>query len=465
MIYLKTGVGIELRGDDILLAAVQSNLSKASFTHFLRITNYPRFTNADLCGAIDRFFRDNGLGRESVALGVSRQDCVIRCLDLPLEVKNNLQEVVRYQVQALEPTEDDGFYYDFAPIESGSGQKRLTVILAMARKSLLDKQLAMLREIGINPVVVACGSMGTASMFLAAQKDADSKTYFLVDAGMSSLELFALRNGQLVYSREVHKDDNQGWGDLLLSEINEAAAKLRMGSDSVLEKIVLTGESSRTVHTEIHERIPDCELIEASFPMAVAENNRQLIQEAASVCGLAFTTVAPRQSVKLNLLPSELKRHQGSLGIAVAAALGGIAVVLLAGMGLIEPIQNSRYLASLEAETQKLESPVRIVRDLEARGEQVSTQRDMLSGLLHDDDRNLDILKHLTEIFPSDSFLTSYANNNGAITLACQSGSSSEVIARLQRSSLLENVDQKGTISRNAASGRETFNVVARLRR
>jgi len=463
MIYLKTGVGIELRGEDILLAAVQSNFSKGTFTRFLRITDYPRFTRADLRGALDRFFRDYGLGRESVVLGVSRKDCVIRYLDLPLEVKDNLGEVVRYQVQAFEPNEEDGFYYDYAPLEGAPGQKRLTIILAMVHKSFLDKQLALLREIKITPLIVTCGSVGLANMYLASRKDARDKTFFLADAGNSEMELFALRNGQLVYSREVPKNDAQSWGDLLLGEINEAASRLRLGPDSVLEKIVLTGESSRAIYEDIRERIPDCDLLERAFPLTTSEINRQLISEAAATCGLAVTAVTPRPAVRLNLLPSSLQRRQGRWGIAVAAALGVVILLLLAGLGLIEPVRNSQRLAFLEGETHKLEATVRMVRGLETQSESLGAQRKQITELLSDYDRNLDILKHLTETFPDDSFLRTYSNNNGVITVQGECVSFSDLSAQLEKSPLLKDIAQKGNINRTAA-GRESFQFEAKLK-
>ena len=464
MIYLKTGVGIELRGEDILLSAVQSNFSKAAFTRFLRIADYPRFTRADLRGAIDRFFRDNGLGRESVVLGVSRKDCVIRYIDLPLEVKDNLAEVVKYQVQAFEPNEEDGFYYDYMQLESAQGQKRLAILLAMVRKSFLDKQLALLRELGITPLIITCGSAGLANMYLASRKDAGDKTFFLADARKSEMELFALRNGQLVHSREVPKSDAQSWGDLLLDEINEAASRLRFGPDSVIEKIVLTGESSRAVYEETRESISECELLDKSFPLSATAINRQLIQEAAAVCGLAFTAIAARPAVQLNLLPPTLRRRQGRWGIAVAAALGVVLLLLLAGMGLIEPVQNNRRLALLEVETQKLEAQVREVRALETRGESLEAQRAQMMELLNDNDRNLDILKYLTETFPDDSFITSYSNTNGVIMFTGQSTSFSDLNSQLQRSPLLRDVKQRNAVNRNATTGRDTFTLEARLR-
>ena len=431
MIYLKTGVGIELRGDDILLAAVQSNFSKASFTHFMRITDYAHFSRADLRSAIDRFFRDNGLSRESVALGVSRKDCVIRYLDLPLEVKDNLEEVVRYQVQAFEPTEEDGCYYDFVSLEAAPGQKRLSILLAMVRKSFLDKQLAMLRDLGIKPLIVACGSAGIANMYLASRKDAKDKLFFLADAGQAEMELFALQNGQLVYSREVPKNEAQSWGDLFLGEINEAASRLRLGPDSVVEEVVLAGESSRAIYEDVIERISGCDLLERSFPLNASEINRQLISEAAAVCGLAFTAIATRPAVRLNLLPPDLKQRPGRMGIAVAAALGAVILLTLTGLSLIEPMQERRRLVLLEEATKKLEAPARMVRDLRLREEKLTEQREQMAALLSDDDLNLDVLKYLAETLPDDTFIRNYVNNNGVITITGESGSYSDVSAQL----------------------------------
>ena len=40
MIYFKTSIGIELRGEDMLISSLQGNFSGGAFTHFKRIANY-----------------------------------------------------------------------------------------------------------------------------------------------------------------------------------------------------------------------------------------------------------------------------------------------------------------------------------------------------------------------------------------------------------------------------------------
>ena len=52
MIYLKTSVGIEMRGDDMLISSLQSNFSGGVFTHFKRIAGYEqvleKYSNYDV---------------------------------------------------------------------------------------------------------------------------------------------------------------------------------------------------------------------------------------------------------------------------------------------------------------------------------------------------------------------------------------------------------------------------------
>ena len=461
MIYLKTGIGIAVQKEDMLLSAVQGNFSRGTFTCFARIENYPELGRRELCDRINRFFHENGLGRDTVVLGLPRQDVVLRHLDLPPEVKDNLREVIRYQVQALEPSEENGFYYDHVLLSNPSNQKRLTVLLAMVRKTYLDWQLGLLRECGIRPVAVTCGSTGVGNLWLQMQKDTKDKTFFLAEISKSRLEFSVLHNGQFAYSHETAKSDAANWGEILLAEVNEAVSRLRLDPDSTVEKIVLAGESAAALK-EIRERIPDCELLEKHFSSAT-EKSRPFIMQAAGSIGLAFAGTASHSAAGLNLLPPSLVRRQSRWVVAMAAVLGVIALLSLAGLGLHETVQNRMLLSQLKEETKKLDTAVRRVRALETEGQTLQAQKKIMEGIVGDRDRNLDILRELTMILPEDTFITSYINRNGVIQMAGQSGSSSDLIPWLEKSPLLKDVVQRGAISRDPATGRDRFTFEARL--
>ncbi len=78
MIYLKTSVGIELRGDTMRIASLQSNLSGGTFTHFKRIDNCQGREQAEVRQEVQQFFKSAGLSKDNIILGIPRRDIVLR---------------------------------------------------------------------------------------------------------------------------------------------------------------------------------------------------------------------------------------------------------------------------------------------------------------------------------------------------------------------------------------------------
>lgn len=307
MIYLKTSVGIELRGEDMLISSVQSNFSGGVFTHFTRIAGWRQRSPEDVRREIQSFFKSFGLSRDNVVLGIPRKDLVLRYLDLPAEVADNLKQVVQYQVQSFEPTDEDKFYHDYSLLRGNGAGKRLSIMLALVRKNMLDETLQFLHSAGIRPVAVTASSMGLANLFLQSGKDLQDKAFVLGDLGIDSLEIMALRRNSIVYSREVPKPENANWKDLVLSETDDATSKIRLGPEGVLEKIILSGESSEEACEQIREMLPDCDLIRNCLgTLRVPPENASVVQEAAASLGLAYTGLT-RPLIKINLLPRSIE--------------------------------------------------------------------------------------------------------------------------------------------------------------
>jgi Tfp pilus assembly protein PilN len=463
MIYLRTGIGIEFREDDLLLASFQSNFSGGAFTHFKRIPDYRLRTKDDLRREVNHFFRSHGLSKDAIVLGIARKDIVLRQLDLPPEVKDNLKQVVHYQVLSFAPTEEEDFYYDYEVLNEQPGQKRLSILLVMVRKSLLDDYLRLLRNLDIRPISVMGSSMGLANLYLQNQKAPQDKTFLLSDMNRSGMELIALRHGKYVYSRETEKDADSTWANLFLNEVNEAISKMRLNPEGSLEKIVLAGESSESAHEEIKQRIPDCELLKKSVSFFVPGENKIYIQEAACAIGLAYTGIARNLSIKANLLPPELKSRQTRRAYITAALLGVVILLLMIGLGIHQTVQNRMLFFQLEQEKAILTAPVQKVRSQRTQGETLEIRAKSIEDLLKNKGQNLEILKELTSILPNDAFLQSYSNMKGVVQLVGFSAASSDLIIKLEKSPLLKDVVQKGIISKDSLTGKDRFTFEAKL--
>ncbi|HSW39440.1 MAG TPA: pilus assembly protein PilM [Acidobacteriota bacterium] len=463
MMYLKTGIGIEFRGEDMLISAYQSNFSSAAFTHFKRIAGYRLRDNEDVRREISTFFRTNGLARESILLGLPRGDVVLRHLDFPPEVADNLEQVIRYQVQSYEPTEEDRFYYDYAVMNRSKAQKRIKVLLVTIRKNRLDESLRLLLDFDIRPVGIINSSIGLTNIFLHGHKQLKEKTFLLADVREESLELIVLRDGELLYSRETFRENQQSWKEIFLKEVGDAVSAAQLTPQDNIEKIVLAGESSEAAYNELKGLAGDFEPFSTSIRLTMPVENSRHLQDAASCLGLAFSAQERHPAIGINLLPRDLRMRQTRWAYVPTIFLAAIILVLLAGLGLHHMIQNRNLVGELEREIQSLSEPVKKVQDLQAEAGELETKVKLIEQLLHNDDRNLEVLQELTEILPADTFLRNYSNRDGTIQLMGLSGSSSDLIPMLEQSSYLKDVVQRGTIARDAQTGRDRFQFEAKL--
>jgi Tfp pilus assembly protein PilN len=462
MIYYKTSVGIELRGEDILISSLQGNFSGGAFTYFKRIANYRLSDRETLKGEIIQFFKSNGLTRDRVVLGIPRKDIILRYLDLPLEVADNLKQVIQYQVQSFEPSEENSYYYDYVLLSSNAATKKLMVLLAMVRKSFLDEQLQMLREIGIKPVAVLGSSIGLANLFLQNPKDLKDKTFILADMGSTAFELIAVRNGEFAYSRETIKEDNRSWSDLILSEVGEAVSRMRLGPDSTLERVVIAGESSESALPEIKASIPECELLKDSIGLTMTNETQAHIQEASSALGLAYTGMVRRPFMKMNLLPSALRVRQTGWAYVLPVLCGFAIIGLLFVLAFHKTFANGERLEVMKTKVDKLKPKIKDIQALgnqvEAMEKQVKTFEDFMSKK----DMNIEVLREMTQVLPLDTYLTQYVNKNGIIQLNGISGSSVTLIEKLDRSPYFKNVIPKAPF-REQSPGKDIFNIEAQL--
>lgn len=465
MIYLKSSVGIEIRGEDLIISGLKSNLSGSVFTSFRKVAGYRTRNPEEVRQEVARLFRAERLNRDSIVLGIPRSEAVVRYLDLPKEVEDNLKQVMMYQVQSFGPSESEKFCHDYAPVKRDDKDKKLRVLLLMVKKSVLDAHLACLRDLGLRPVIVTIGAAALANVFLGTRNGASNKTFVLADAGIDRLDTTILRNGSLIYSRETPKEEGTAWSGLLRREIELAVSRVRLAPDESIEDIVLAGEASETVQRETREEMPDCRLIGSllRFEMPV-ENNRHL-QEAACSLGLAFTGMVRRPPLRLNLLPADLRIRQAHWAYIPTIILGLALAGLLTGFGAHRLIQQRTLTRQLGQQIETLQPQVDRVTAVRAQAEALERRVAYVEDLLRKRDMNLEILLELTNILPADTFLNIYRNQDCSLTISGSSSSVSDLIPILEKSPLLAKVSQRSAIFRDPQTGKDRFQFEARCER
>jgi general secretion pathway protein L len=238
-----------------------------------------------------------------------------------------------------------------------------------------------------------------------------------------------------------------------------------MSPEDAIEKIVLAGEESAAAQRELREDLADCELISESVTFEIPVENRSHLQEAAVSLGLAHSGLSRRLPTKLNLLPRNLRTRQTPWAYVPAIALGAVVIALLAGLGLHRIFQERIVIRQLDQQIASLRGPVKRVQDLRAETEALEKKIRYVEGIFRQRDMNLEVLRELTTILPLDTFITSYDNPNGNITISGASPSPPDLILKLERSPVLMNVVPQGTVFRDQQTGKDRFSFQMKVER
>ena len=138
---LGTALGIEVHGPDLVLAVVRKGFRHFELQDHAVIEDFRTLPPGRLRERIRQSVRSYGTLKDRIVLGVPRDEAVVRWLELPLEVEENLDQMVQFQVERLEPTEENGSYYEYQVLEKDEATGKLLIQITMLPRATLDRYL------------------------------------------------------------------------------------------------------------------------------------------------------------------------------------------------------------------------------------------------------------------------------------------------------------------------------------
>jgi Tfp pilus assembly protein PilN len=168
----------------------------------------------------------------------------------------------------------------------------------------------------------------------------------------------------------------------------------------------------------------------------------------AGQLALAVALASRRRVRPLDLLPARLRPRR--LTRQQIAALGALAAAIILGIAalLVPGHRENRRLATINKRIVELDGPVRAVeqtlQELERKRRLLTTIQSLESGTL----RPLPVLRELTELIPSDAWLTTVSLDTKGVELTGQAGAASALIPVLENSPRFERVEFASPVTR-----------------
>jgi Tfp pilus assembly protein PilN len=433
MIWRRPRLALVLLGDRLVAAAVRGSRLET----FAVDSEQPATT---LRAELDQ----RRMGIRGVALGLPRTAVTVKPIEIP-DVGGELRDMVQFELERHLPFASEDASFDFIPLSSPSAgpagaDASRRVLIAAADRKVVEGALRLADDARLRTISLTVAAHDLPALLAGRQR---GHAVWLHRVGSVTALIF-LSGGQLVLSRSVSITDDEP----LAAEIQRSLPVVRW---TAVDAIWRSGDGEET-ETPAGSALTTlgAPVMEAPYSGRARALLAQITdpEPGATQLAVAVALAAERRVRPLNLLPARLQprrftRQQVAAGGALAAAvILGITALLIPGY------RESRRLAQVNGSIVALDGQVRAVeqtlQELERKRRLLATIRSVESGAI----RPLPVLRELTDLIPSDAWLTTLSLDGKGAELTGQAGAASSLIPVLENSPRFERVEFASPVTR-----------------
>ena len=378
------------------------------------------------------------LAPRTVALGLARSSVFVKPIDLP-SVGSDLREMVRLNLDGYLPFSAEDAPFDFVqlPVEAEATRREeplLHVLVAAAEPRVAEAALRIAEEARLRPISLTVAAHDLVAL---TRPERDQKIIWVHRAGAST-DILCLVGPTLAFSRTAMNADDQTLPD----EVRRSIGALRWrGCDAVW----FSGDVNPDTLGGL-----DAPVGEPAWTARARTRLAELPLEDLGVnqLALAVAMAGTRRARPLDLLPMNLRPRRLTQAQAITVGIAAATVLVTLAALLIPGVREQRYLSRVNAEISRMDPEVkaveRVVRELERKRKLVAT----VNGIENAAMRPLPVLRELTDLLPTDAWLTTLSLDQKGVELTGQAAAASALIPVLENSPRLERVEFASPVTR-----------------
>ena len=406
-------------------------------------------------GMVEDFLKKNNISPASVFLGIPREAVILRYVELPLAVKENLKDSLGYELEKYIPFSADEIYFDYQVIAENKTEGKLRVLLIAAKRETVDLYFSSVGQLGIGISGIEISSTAMANYFWSQRDSIATDTCAVIYLRDSHLELNLFRGGFLDYSKSVNREK---WGADFPDVISQELQKLKERSGNCEDRLptVFCGLDSEP---EVLNRFRTDETLEIhSVDLSTAGIPTFAMIPAYSL-GLKGIQDLPTD---INLVPEALRKRPNKVGYYTMVVLAGLLILSALAWGGGSIVSRQLHLRQLNTEIARLNVEVAKIEQTKAKCNEVEEEIDYLNGLYGEGVSLLDVLKELTLRIPKTAWVRNFSFSDKDARIDGRAESSSELIPSLESSPLFNDVVFLSSIT--IGGGKEIFRIGFKLK-
>ena len=450
LVYPQTNVTAAIDKGSVSAACGSKVLSMVSVKgvreYLFDASRYPQ--PEELASSVSMAMSELEASRADITLTIPKSWAIIKTVEFPLTVKENLSEVMMYEMDRITPFSAGEAYYDFKIIRENGG--KISILLMAARADVVLPYILALNEKGIR---VSRLMVDLQAMLLLSRRLGRRRDSLFVKIDRSGFE-GALQTGgamSAVFSGSFAGDDDREHADLVVSELKSASELVRTETP---DAAVLLKERSPSFKELLKARLttPVRFLGETDIRLRFSGPLKNIPYPA--VAGL-YQSLQP-EIAQYNLLRKGMMiRQKTPLVLTVLLLLGILAV---AALYVIAPLKvEKKRLQDIASQISARKDEVKKVEVLQKDTLALRAEIDTVSGFRKSEPITLNIIKEITTILPKTAWITRVKVTETTVDIEGYASSANELLPKLEASPYFRKVEFSSPTFRDARMNSDRF--------
>ena len=451
---------ISIESGGVAVAMVSRVLSHYGIKNFKKYSlaegRYPR--PDEVASAAALALRDLGAGKSTgIVLSIPKQWVVLKSVELPALVMENLHEVITHELDRITPFGSDEAFYDFLDVRR-EGEK-VAFLVAAARADKVGGYLSALEGAGVAVERITFDLSGVSTL---CRYRAGRDTFIFMEVDEDGIRGGAVCGGALVKvtHEKFDREDETSKAAMVTGRIAYLNGALQGHTNP--PRVVLAFRGKTAAIKELLRKEEGLSLVftdEMGKKILGTDNYKELSSAAVGGSMDHLWTKANG----FNLLRKGVREKRKAPLVLTGALL--LAIVAIAGAYLIIPISNEeRQLHEIEKQIAMRKGEMKRVEELTKEIKALTGEIASINNFKSAQPMALDLIRELAVALPKDAWLTRIRIGEAQANIEGYAPSAAVLVPRLETAKHFRRVEFASPTFRDTRQNLDRFQIKMEIR-
>lgn len=162
-----------------------------------------------LVDALKELIKKSRIKTKNAVIGISgHASVIIKRISLPEMSEEDLTESIKFEAEQYVPFDIEDVNLDFQILGPREEPGQMDVILVAVKKDIINEYVTVVKEAGLNPVIVDVDAFALENMYEVNYEIEPNRNVALVNIGASTINMNILKGGVSVFTRDSSLGSN-----------------------------------------------------------------------------------------------------------------------------------------------------------------------------------------------------------------------------------------------------------------